>query len=464
MTQDQRPPNILIFIPHDLGDTLQCYGHEAVRSPNLDRLAHNGVRFSNYFCASPECSPSRSAMMTGFHPHQNGMMGLANFGWRLRKPHLARLLRNLGYATHLFGFQHETHDSPEVIGYEQVHLRKSETRRGQYRAQNVCEDVRAFLASGAARSKRPWFVCAGFFEVHRPWPTTTSFSPDDVRVPPFLPDNPTIRKDLTEFYQNVFDMDAAVGMALDALAASEVSEHTLVIFTSDHGAGFPRAKATLYEPGLRIPLITYWPGRIEGGGVLDDLRCNVDFTPTLMDIISGGQRGGFAGLSFAPLLRGGTCASRDQVVTSLLYDVAYDPMHAVRTRTHKYIRSFAVTADEAEGADREVLATHVAGQWIRVDDFDVMSSPAWQSMAGNHAKPPREELYNLRRDPWEQDNLAGDPNAAEVLAEMRQRLQEWMTATDSPLLKGHIMPPDKQREATHRYRPGGPMYQKGKSS
>lgn len=462
MTLQSRPPNILVFLPHDLGDTLHCFGHGAVRSPNLDRLAGRGVRFTNWFCASPECSPSRGAMMTGYHPHQNGMMGLANFGWRLCEPHLARRLFELGYETHLFGFQHEIHGAPESLGYRHIHARKA-WPNGRIAVENVCEDLSAFLSGVGSESDRPWFVYAGFDDVHRPWPPETSFTLNDVRVPPYLPDNPAIRKDLSKFYQNIENMDKAIGRTLDALAASPAAAHTVVVFTTDHGPAFPRAKATLYDPGLRIPLIMYWPGRIEGGRACDELLCNVDFTPTVLDLVGAGVDEKFAGRSFAALLDGRDYPPREQIVASLLYDVAYDPMHAVRTRTHKYIRSFAATTQDAAGADSETLATHAAGQWIRVDDFDVMSSPAWKSLAKEYPPPPREELYDLHTDRWEQRNLVGEPLADDVLEDMRNRLRDWMIATDSPLLRGHVPPPAKQREASRRYRPGGPMYRKARS-
>ena len=461
MPTQERRPNVLVFIPHDLGDNLHCCGHPQVRSPNLDRLAQRGVRFSEYFCVSPECSPSRGGMMTGYHVHENGMLGLAPFGWVLRKPHLAKRMAELGYDTHLFGFQHETHETPETLGYSSA--LKREAPQGERRGDTaaiVCEDVRAFVQSEAASAERPWFACAGFADVHRPWKPETSFDADTVQPPPFLPDNPTIRSDLARFYQSIMDMDAAVGGAIDELDRTPAAADTLVIFTTDHGAAFPRAKATLYDPGIRIPLIMRLPGRFEGGRVCDELLSNVDFTPTVLDLCGAPSCGEFTGRSFAPLLRGQPYEPRDQIVSSLFYDVAYDPMHCVRTREFKYIRSFAVTPEEAKGADPETLATHVAGQWIRVDDFDVMASDAWQSMKTECPKPPREELYDLRSDPWEQNNLAQDPAAQDTLDAMRARLDEWMTRTDSPLRSGHPQPPDKQRSASRHYAIGGPAYQK----
>ena len=445
-------PNVLVFIPHDLGDTLNCYGHEQVRSPHIDGLAEDGVRFSEYFCVSPECTSSRGGMMTGMHCHRNGLVGLANFGWELRVPHLARRLRDAGYATHLFSYQHETFGALEGLGYEYAH------GLGRKSIGDVCEPLRAFLRTDAARGPQPWFAYVGCKHVHRPWADETTFDPADIEIPPYLPDNETIRRDFALFYQNILDMDAAVGRVFEDLEALGLAEDTLVVFTTDHGPAFPHAKATLYDPGLRIPLIVRQPGRFDGGRVHDALLSNVDFTPTVLDLCGAGMPDDLDGRTFAPLLRGEPYASRDVVFASLFYDVSYDPMHAVRTRAGKYIRSFAVTPEDAAGADPEVLATFVAGHWIRVDDFDVMANAAWQSMKMECPKPPREELYDLVADPWEQVNRAEDPEAAGELAALRGRLDEWMRRTESPLLTGHVAPTDRQRMMGARHRPGGPLF------
>lgn len=446
-------PNVLVFIPHDLGDHLHCYGHETVRSPNLDTLAERGVRFANCFTTSPECTPSRGGLWTGLQPHQNGLMGLSNFGWELRATHLARRLQDSGYRTHLFGFQHERHGSPELLGYEQHHTARD------IKAVSVCEELEGFLRSDdTGPDASPWFACAGFKDVHRPWENPSTFDSAEIDVPGYLPDIPVVREDLALLHQNIREMDAAVGRVLDRLASSEVGRNTIVVFTTDHGIGFPRAKATLYDPGIRVSLLMHWPGVIEGGSIHDGLVSNLDVTPTLLELCGCDVPEGLEGRSFRSLLRGESYEERDAVYGGLFYDVAYDPMHYVRTRTHKYTRSFAVTEEERAGADQEVLATHEAGQWIRVDDYDVMSSAAWQGMDVDRSPPPREELYDLRADPWEQRNLVEIESAATVLHEMRERLSGWMERTASPLLNGHVDPPEKQREANRKYRPGGEMY------
>jgi len=443
----QSRPNVLVLIPHDLGDHLHCYGHRTVRSPNLDRLASQGVRFSNYFTTAPECTPSRGSMMTGLYSHQNGLMGLANFGWELfpHVPHLAQRLRDHGYDTHLFGFQHETDGPPERLGYKFVHKPPNNN------VDVVCRELLAFLRDDAAKSS-PWFACAGFKHVHRPWKNTPSFDPNEVEVPPYLPDNPTIRDELAHFHQDIFEMDKAVGEVLAELHRSEIGENTLVVFTTDHGIGFPGAKATFYDPGIRIALIMHWPGKIEGGKVYNQLISNLDFTPTILECCGCDVPEGLEGRSFLPLLEGRPYDERDAVYGALFYDVSYDPMHYVRTRSHKYIRSFAVTPEEAKGADPEVLAVFAGGRWIRVDDEDVMSSPAWKSMKVDCSIPPPEELYDLRSDPLERANLVGKAEAEPVLSELRGKLREMMERTSSPVLLGHVPPPPKQREMTRRCR------------
>jgi len=451
----QKRPNILFFIPHDLGDHLGCYGHATVKSANLDRLAADGVRFTNCFNTAAECTPSRGGLFSGYYSHQNGLMGLSNFGWRLRPetPHLAQRLLAAGYDTHLFGFQHETHLSPATIGYDHAHSQRN------IRVGPVCGSLLDFLQSGQARGDKPWFACAGFSHVHRKWAEETTFGLDEVEVPPYLPDNPTVRKDLTEFHQDILDMDTEVGKVLQYLRESDLAEETLVIFTTDHGCGFPRAKATYYDPGIHVPLILYWPGHLQGGREPEPLISNLDVTPTLLELCSAEIPDDMEGRSFLPLLRGEDYEERDAVYGALFYDVAYDPLHCVRTRTHKYIRSFAVTPEDAAGAHPEVLPTFRGGEYIRCDDYDVMSSPAWESMEKDYPRPPKEELYDLRTDPLEQNSLAEAPEAAEVLQQMRALMQAMMERTSSPLLTGHVDPPPEQIEANRHYRPGGPAWQ-----
>ena len=447
-------PNILLFIPHDLGTFLHCYGNPSVSSPNLDRLAEEGVQFNNCFTTSPECTPSRGSLMTGLHPHQNGLMGLSNFGWSLKVPHLAERLKNAGYRTHLFGFQHETHEPPESLGYMHIHARENR------RVGAVCESVESFLKDPAEQDGEPWFAYCGFFDVHRRWRSLAEsrFDPAEVEVPAYLPDDPTVRADLARFHQDIEVMDAAVGSVARTLEETGRDRETLVIFTTDHGAAFPNAKATLYDAGVHIPLIMHQTGRIEGGKTYDQLISNTDVVPSLLQIAGLEVPTGLAGRSFLPLLEEKDYVERESVGGALFYDVAYDPMHYIRTQRYKYIRSFAVTDEDAAGADPETLSSFTGGRHVRVDDFDVLTTPTWQIFPQKQEKPPVEELYDVTDDPAEQNNLVNSKSHRKVLEQMRAMLHEMMVETDSPLLSGHVAPPERQREANRGHRPGSERY------
>ncbi len=447
-----RPPNILVLIPHDLGDFLGCYGHGAVPSPNLDRLADEGVRFTNCFTVCPECTCSRGGLMTGYQPHQNGLVGLANFGWSLKQPHLAARLAQQGYRTHLFGFQHETNGDPRTLGYDEIHSQDSKDVR------NVCAALSGFLRSHASGGDAPWFGYAGFTQVHRDWEPRTEFSPADVAVPAFLPDTELIRRDLAHFYQDIRVLDQAIGSALDALRRTGRDRNTLVIFTTDHGAAFPGAKATFYDPGIRVPLITRLPGRFDGGRVQDELLSNMDVTPTLLALAGAQAPADMPGRSFLPLLRREGYTEREYVAGAMFFDVAYDPAHYIRTRTHKYIRSFAVDPQDKAGARGEALSTFTAGRWARLDDLDVLTSPSWQHWPLPVTGPEAEELYDLQADPVERRNLAATPAAAAELREMRGHLCEMMTQTGSPLLHGHPQPNERQLQASRSHGVGGKRF------
>lgn len=439
-TSPSTRPNVLLFIPHDTGDFVGCYGHPDLRTPHLDRLAEAGARFTSCFTTAPECTPSRAGLYTGLYTHQTGLMGLCHRGWEFDRgvKHLAQRLWDHGYQTCLFGMNHETGASPARLGYD--HVFSQQTLHDTAR---VCADAAGWIERDAPRLEQPWFACVGIHDTHRPWPPATDVAAADVHVPPYLPDDPAVRADLAEMYQAIENMDRGIGKVLEALTRSAAADRTIVIYTADHGIPFPRAKATYFDAGIRVPLIMHWPGRIDGGNTYNQLLSNLDFTPTLLELCGADAPEGLEGRSFAALLDGQPYKAREAVFGALYYDAFYDPMHCVRTRTHKYIRSFAVTEQDARGADPQVLARHETGTWIRADDSDVQRSPTWHVIRreGPFPPPPAEELYDLEADPLEQDNKATDPACAAVLANLRGKLRDMMERTDSPLLRGHV-PPD----------------------
>lgn len=416
-------PNIVYLHSHDTGRYVQPYGYPA-ETPNLQRLADEGVIFRNAFSAAPTCSPSRAALLTGQDAHSSGMMGLAHRGFALSDPrrHIAQTLRDAGYHTVLAGFQHvATEDRIADCGYDEIH---QDLERTQATAAN-------FLKSDPSQ---PFFLDAGFVETHR---VGTSFgeSADEeewiehqartARPSDPLPDDPVIRRDMAAYLASVRRLDGKIGVILDALDASGLADNTLVIYTPDHGLAFPRSKGTLTDRGTGIALIARGPGGFRGGQVIDALVSQLDIYPTLCEVTGIEPPGWLQGHSMIPLVDGRTDTIRDDVCSEITFHAAFDPQRAVRTERWKYIRRFGSSrrpvlpnTDDSPSKDRLLelgWAEHVLAQ---------------------------EELYDLALDPSEADNLAGDAAYQPALATMRQRLERWMQNTGDPLLHDEIEIPD----------------------
>lgn len=413
-------PNIVLITCHDLGRHLGCYGVPTVRTPFLDGLAAEGARFTNSFCTSPGCSPSRAALATGRYPHSTGVLGLAHahFGWQLGpdEEHLAALLRDRGYHTALFGLQHVTY-RPETLGFQEIFLDRP--------ADEAVANFRSFLASRP--QDQPFYAEVNFFEPHRPF-DFGGVQPDDslgVWVPPYLPDTPECRGELAALQGAVHKADQSAAGLDAALTEAGLREDTLVVFTADHGIAMPRAKGTLYDPGIQTALLMRWPaGGIQAGTVVPDLVSNVDVVPTLLDLAgSNPHLPRIQGTSFAGLLRPGPYIPRTAVYAEKTFHNRYDPLRAVRTDRWKLIARF-------ECSDPiEVPA-------------DIMRGPTYVQMLpqvlGGVAPF---ELYDLERDPLEQENLAGQPEHAEVELDLKRRLVDWMLDTSDPLLCGPVASP-----------------------
>ena len=222
---------------HDTGRYLGCYG-EDVKTPNANKLAKEGVKFTNYFCTAPQCSPSRASMFSGLMPHNNGMIGLAHRGFSLKPgvKYLPQILSENGYHTYLFGVQHESRDSTK-LGYQKVFQGESRS------CTKVIPLLNNFLLSNPPQ---PFFISVGFSETHRKFPEIENI-PKDLKVPSFLPDEPEVKKDIAGLNAMVERVDKYLGEMFEILKKTGFSETTLVIFTTDHGIAFPGAKATLLD-------------------------------------------------------------------------------------------------------------------------------------------------------------------------------------------------------------------------
>ncbi|MHB0857889.1 MAG: sulfatase family protein [Anaerolineae bacterium] len=404
-------PNIVYIHSHDTGRYIQPYGH-AVATPNLQRLAEQGVIFRQAFCVGPTCSPSRAALLTGQAPHNAGMLGLVNRGFQLRDPaqHIVHTLRRAGYTSTLAGMQHVARD-PRTIGYDEV-LPKASAG-----VQDVAPAAVQFLGS---RPRQPFFLDVGFSETHRPFHSAgESEDARYTRPPAPLPDTPETRRDMADFQASARIYDGGVGMVLAALEEAGLTENTLVIATTDHGIAFPGMKCTLTDHGMGVMLILRGPEGFRGGKVCDAMVSHTDLFPTLCELAGTEVPAWVQGRSLLSLMRGETEEIHEAVYGEITYHDAYEPQRAVRTRRWKYIRRF-------DGRSRPVV-THAD---------DGLSKEVWMAHGWRDRPVAEEQLYDLVFDPNEGHNLAADSAHGDALAEMRARLERWMVETQDPLLRG----------------------------
>ena len=424
-------PNILLIITHDLGTHLGCYGGASVQTPALDALASEGVRFENHFCTAPYCSPSRGAIFTGRYPHSNGLMGLVNLGWDLPEPSatLAQMLAGSGYATFLFGLQHEVRDAERLRSY----FHHVSDRSTGVSCDTVAPQVVDFLETRDKAHGRPFYARVGFSEVHRPYERYDPDDPDSVTVPPYLEHTPGARQDIAMFQGSVRRMDGAVGRILDALDRSGLRENTMVIFTTDHGIAFPRAKATLYDPGLRTSLIIHRPDGIAQGRTMREMVSNIDLLPSLLDAAGVPAPDHIQGRSFWELLNGNPYTPNEQIFAEK-NTTPDDVKRCIRTTRHKYIRNY----DE--------------GPMLQLPT-DIEASLTRRDMGDDHLSPrPPVELYDLEADPLEMNNLAGQAEMQKIEQDLAGRLTRVLDETDDPILQGAIPRPPDEAELLRRAR------------
>lgn len=412
-------PNIVLITAHDTGRYVQPYGH-AIPTPNLQRLAEEGVLFRQAFCAAPTCSPSRAALLTGQGAHASGMLGLAHRGFALRDPreHLLHTLRDAGYTTALAGFQHLAAD-PASLGYDRVIPCEGRSAR------TVAPAAAHFVADAPAR---PFYLEVGFSETHRPFHAPGPAEDPRYTLPPApLPDTPETRADLAAFKASARALDDGIGAILAALDARGLAGDTLVICTTDHGLAFPTMKCNLTDGGIGVMLIVRGPGGFAGGRVVDALVSQIDLFPTLCDLLAIARPGWLEGVSLLPLVRGEAAAARDEVFAEVNYHGAYEPQRGARTARWKYIRRYNAPP----------------GPGVNCDGGP--SKDLWRQHGWADRVYAAEQLYDLLFDPHEGHNLATEPAAAPALAELRARLDRWMRATADPLLRGPVAAPPGAR-------------------
>ena len=411
--------NFVYVHTHDSGREMQPYG-AAANNPGIMRLAREGVIFRNAHCASPTCSPSRSAMLTGVTPHQSGMMGLAHRGFVLTHPHrhLGPYLSSQGYHTALIGVHHETHKGC-LLGYDEEmtdHIKKGQPAE-------VSDEQSILLMQDFLRrrkgEKKPFFLSFGLRSTHRVYADTDHDMDDFVRPPFPIVDTPETRHDYANYLRTLETADKCVKALLDELDALDMRDDTVVMFTTDHGLALPRMKCNLTDTGTGVALMISIPGR--GHGCSDALVSHLDVYPTVCQLLGVPCPEWLQGKSLLPLIDGEADEINDYVFAEVTYHATYQPMRSVRSRTAKLIRRFD---------------TDLSPRFPNIDRS--AAKDVYLTSRYAHKDFVREELYDLVADPCERVNLANDPDYADVYARLSAVLDEHMRETDDPLLQGQV--------------------------
>lgn len=432
-------PNLILIIADDLGwGDSQPYGSDAARTPNLARLAREGMTFHRAFVTASSCSPSRASLLTGRFPHNTDAEELH---WPVPKEQVTFVekLKAAGYWTGAAGKWHlgdavrDRFDKiieADTSGFQLPAGKKGEA--GQFQetqageAQSGCADWLPLLA---ARPKgKPFFLWLAALDPHRDFSEKAHDPPHDptaVKLAPYHPDTPAVRADYAAYYDEIARLDRYVGGVLDQLATDEIADRTAILFISDNGRPFPRDKTTLYDSGIRTPWLMKWPGRIEAGSQCERLVSTVDVAPTFLAMAEIAEPGTtFQGKSLLPLFTTPTRPVHDFIFAEKNWHDYEDHARAVRTERYKYIRNsypdlpLTPSADAARSPTGLALAEWEAAKKLLPHQRATFIQPR-----------PTEELYDTVNDPHELRNLAADPRHTVVLDTLREALRDWEQQT-----------------------------------
>lgn len=452
----QERPNIVWLSVEDMSPWIAPYGDTTVPTPNLDRLAEEGVRYTNAFATTPVCAPARAALITGMYPTRIGAAQM-------------RTVSHSKAALEIDPTAFEEIPLYEAVPPAWVRLFPEVLRENGYYCTNNAKTDYQFVApkgtwdesSGRAHYRnratgQPFFAVFNNTMTHesRAFPDATRqevmISPEQVSIPPFYPDTPAVRGAMAQTYDNIAAMDKWLGEHLAELEEEGLLEETIVVFFSDHGVGLPRGKRDLYDTGVRVPLIIRYPDGRGAGTTEDRVVSFVDFGPSMLSLASIEPDPRLDGIPFL-----GEFAAREREYAFLhadRMDVTHDTQRGITDGRWKYIRNYNPELpllypipyrDQLEMMN-DLYALRRTGP---------RTPEQWQ-VAGDSR--PIEEFYDTRSDPWEITNLAADPEHLARMTRMREAMEAWIRAApdlgfvlpETVLVEEFLWPPDGEQPTT----------------
>lgn len=428
----EKRPNIIWISAEDLSPRLGCYGDKLAKTPNIDNLAKQGVKYTSVFTTAAICAPCRSGIITGMYQTSIGCMHMRTTSYRRSVDNPIEFTAVPQHYVKAFT------ENLRAAGYYCTNNAKTDY---QFAQDPVPESIWDDCGKTAHYKNRidknqPFFSVFNFEITHesKNWDlTAVKTDPKKVVVPPYYPDNDLVRLNIAKFYDNIAKLDEKVGQLLDELEKTGQVENTIVFFWGDHGDGLPRSKRWLYDSGLKIPLIIKWPGMLKQGIENNDLISSIDFGPTVLSmagvpIPSHMQGRAFAGNQKSEP-RNYVYAARDRV------DESYDMIRSVRSKDYLYVRNFYPNVSY--------------NIWVPyLNKMPIMKEMHRLKAEGKLTENQRgwmadvrqpEELYDVKADPFQLNNLATKPEFRSKLIEFRELQDKWTLETKD---LGHLSEPE----------------------
>lgn len=431
-------PNILLVVSEDHSPHLSCYGDPVIKTPNLDKIADNGWLFRNAYVTQSVCSPSRSSILTGLYPHQSGHIGLTTHGYHFvgDVKNIYSMLKNAEYRTGMIGKLHLEPASDFPIDY---HPLKS-PNYDKLDLKRYADYAGKFMSA----SDEPFFLMVNLPDAHWPFQNQVERSPlnpvtaKQVKIFPYIGfENQLIRSYVTSIYNCLLRLDECIGELMTSLKVSGKENNTIVFYLSDHGDEMARGKFDIYEVSNKVPFLVSWPGKISKGVRSDARISTVDIVPTLLDAAGITEHPGrLAGKSLISLFDKPSTPFRQYLFTEKNADQVdlYFPRRAVRDERYKLIYSLlddrknpVAKGYTATGNRSEALAGSPTVQELeKAPDMIRNAYYSW-------INPTKIQLYDLKNDPLEFNDLSSNPEYSQVKNRLFKALQSWQETTDDPL-------------------------------
>lgn len=423
---DDKRPNIVLIIADDMAwDDSGAYGHPNIRTPNIDKLAKDGMRFDQAFLTASSCSPSRTSIITGLYPHNTNAEQLH---WPLTpdKVTFVEKLKSSGYWTAQAGKWHmgdaikDRFDVVYDIGTSGFQLAPDGSKAKQKGDGSGCENWVPLIQERP--QDQPFFLWLAAVDPHRPYTDDIVAYPqnnEDVIVPPYMPDTEKVREDFVFYYNEILRLDDYVGQVVAELDRQGISENTLILFISDNGRPFPRDKTTLYDGGIKTPWIVKWPKSVKPNSICSNLVSAVDIAPTFLKLAGLEPLPAFEGKDFSKMLTSPEINIREMVYAEDHWHDYEDYTRAIRTKKFKYIRNFYADLPNTPSAD-----AFVSGTFAEMRRLKEAGELTQAQLACFLTPRPNEELYDMENDPYELTNLVGNLDYQESLGTLREEMKK----------------------------------------